>query len=282
MAMTCDRVRELASGFVLAALDLDEMIAVSDHLDGCPEPHPEIGDLGGVVPYLAETLEPIEPPAWLRGSVIAAAQADLEARRSAVAEPVAIPTLARSSQTDAAMAGRGSAGAEIIPFAAARASRRRRVLTWASRAAAVVAVVVLAGYAVVLQGDINRFRQDQNKYSTFLGAIGAPDTRTAVLTAHDGSNAGGLAALLSSGSMIVSVTNLAPTRGDEAYAVWVTADNGVQSKLGTFTVSDSGEGYLAVDHVPTSASLYVWVCKEPNANVTKPSRPTIVGGTISL
>jgi hypothetical protein len=51
----------------------DEMIAVSDHLDSCSQPHPEVDDFGGVLPYIAESLEPVEPPAWLRESVIAAA-----------------------------------------------------------------------------------------------------------------------------------------------------------------------------------------------------------------
>ena len=276
MAMTCDRVRDVAAGFVLGALDIDEMISVSDHLDTCPELHPEIGDLGGVVPYLAETLEPLEPPAWLRESVIAAAQADLAARRPVAAQPIAIPTVARSSQVAATWQ------TEVIPFASARASRRRRALTWATRIAAAVAVVVLAGYAVVLQGDLSRFKQDSDTTSTLLYAIGQPDTRLAALTSHDGSNAGGLAVLMPTGHIIVKVTNLVPTKGDEAYVVWLTADNGVQSKVGSFTVSDSGEGVLQVDNVPTSPSLWIWVCKEPNSNVTKPSGPTIVSGTISL
>jgi hypothetical protein len=282
MAMTCDRVREFASGFVLGALDIDEMIAVSDHLDTCSEEHPEIGDLGGVVPYLAETLEPLEPPAWLRESVMAAAQADLAARRHISVEPVAIPTAARSSQ--AALTWQGPSPVsqgEVIPFAA-RASRRRRAMTWATRVAAAVAVVVLAGYAVVLQGDLSKSKHDQDTYASLIYAAAQPDTRLAALASRDGSKASGLVALLPTGHIIVNVTNLVPTQGDEAYVVWLTGDNGVQSKVGSFTVSDSGDGYLEVDNVPTSASLYLWVCKEPNSAVSASSGPTIVGGTISL
>ena len=79
--MTCDRIREFASGFVLGALETDEMIAVQDHLDSCPKAHPEVNELGGVLPYLAESLEPVETPTWLRKSVIEAAKSDLTARR---------------------------------------------------------------------------------------------------------------------------------------------------------------------------------------------------------
>jgi hypothetical protein len=281
MAMTCDRVRDLASGFVLGALDTDDMIAVSDHLDTCPELHSEIGDLGGVVPYLADALEPLEPPAWLRESVIAAAQADLAARRRITAEPVAIPTAAAAAQTSPTWHGQPSnAGAEVIPFARA-VSRRRRFVTWTSRVAAVAAVVILSGYTVVLQGDLNKLRQNQDHIAAVNNVITMPGTRLAALTSTDG-KAGGLAALRPTGHIIVNVTNLAPTQGDEAYVVWLTADNGVKSKVGWFTVSDSGDGYLEVDNVPTSASLYIWVCKEPNSSVTKPSGPTVVSGTISL
>jgi len=77
------------------------MIGVSDHLDSCPELHPEVNEMGGLLPYLAESLEPIEPPAWLRESVIAAAKTDLAARVRAgelaarpAAEPVVAPVVA--------------------------------------------------------------------------------------------------------------------------------------------------------------------------------------------
>jgi hypothetical protein len=264
---------------VLGALDVDEMIAVSDHLDTCPELHPEIGDLGGVVPYLADTLEPLEPPAWLRESVMAAAQADLLTRRH-VAEPVAIPVAVTSPHAAATWHGQSPAsGAEVIPIARPRVSRRRRFVTWTSRVAAVAAVVVLAGYAVVLQSDLSKLQQH---HDTMVYAAAQLDTRTAALTARDGSKAGGVALLRPTGHIIVNVANLAPTQGDEAYVVWLTADNGVESKVGWFTVSDSGDGYLEVDNVPTSASLWIWICKEPNSSVTKPTGPTIVSGSISL
>jgi anti-sigma factor RsiW len=65
MAISCDRVRDLASGFVLGALDPAEMTAVREHLGGCSRPHAELRELGGVVPYLGGSLEPVEPSARL-------------------------------------------------------------------------------------------------------------------------------------------------------------------------------------------------------------------------
>ena len=265
--MTCDRIRELASGFVLGALETDEMIAVQDHLDSCPKAHPEVHELGGVLPYLAESLEPVESPAWLRKAVIEAAKSDLTSRRLSgepFARRVAAPVAA-------------AAPARVISLNAARASRRRRAAVWFGRAAAAALIVVVAGYAAVVQTGVGKPHGTPDIFN-YLG----PDTRQAVLVAFDQSQAGGLAVLRPSGNIIVSVHNLQPTKGDEVYVVWLTADNGVPSKVGSFTVDDSGVGWLNVENAPSSQNLWIFVCKEPNSNVTKPTGPMIVSGTISL
>ena len=274
--MTCDRVREFASGFVLGALETDEMIAVQDHLDSCPKAHPEVNELGGVLPYLAESLEPVESPAWLRKSVIEAAKSDLASRRL-IGEPFARRLVdAPSERLVASVAA--AAPARVISLNAARASRRRRAAVWFGRAAAAALIVVVAGYAAVVQTGVGK----PSGTDEIWNVLGQPDARPAVLVAYDHSQAGGLAVLRPSGNIIVSVHNLQPTKGDEVYVVWLTADNGVPSKVGSFTVDDSGVGKLNVDGAPISESLWVFVCREPNSNVTKPTGPTIVSGTISL
>ena len=274
--MTCDRVREFASGFVLGALETDEMIAVQDHLDSCPKAHPEVNELGGVLPYLAESLEPVESPAWLRKSVIEAAKSDLASRRL-IGEPFARRLLETPSEHRVAGPVADVAPARVISLNAVRASRRRRAAVWFGRAAAAALIVVVAGYAAVVQTGVGKPHGTPDIFN-YLG----PDTRQAVLVAFDHSQAGGLAVLRPSGNIVVSVHNLQPTKGDEVYVVWLTADNGVPSKVGTFAVDDSGVGWLNVENAPSSQNLWIFVCKEPNSNVTKPTGPTIVSGTISL
>jgi len=275
--MTCDRVRELASGFVLGALDPGEMMAVAEHIDTCSHPHPEISDLGGVLPYLAESLEPIEPPRWLRESVIAAAKADLAARRR-TAPVVLQPAVVAQPEPDISSVP----AAQIIPFGPVRISRRRQAMTWATRVAAAVVVVALAGYAVILQGDLDQAKRSQAEDARVNYMWAQPDTLKAVLAASDGSSASGMAALRPTGHIIVRVHDLGPTSGDEVYSVWLSSGGAAPVKAGTFTVDDSGSGGLEVDNVSTSANLWVFVCREPNGNVTKPTGPMIVSGTISL
>ena len=87
--LTCDEVRDLAASYVLGALTDQEMDAVREHLADCPETHAEFAELGSVVPALDAAVPLMEPPTGLRERVMAAAAADLDARRQADIPPVA-------------------------------------------------------------------------------------------------------------------------------------------------------------------------------------------------
>lgn len=281
MAMTCDRVRELASGFVLGALEPDEMAAVRDHLDHCRKPHPELAELGGILPYLAVAPEPVEPPTWLRGSVMAAVKADLQARQP-VAKPAERRVLEPVAATAAASASPALPDATVISLDAALRSRNIRAVAWITRVAAAVAVVALAGYAFAVQGDLNKAKQDQSHMAAVMNVIGQSDTRTVSLTDNEGKGANGFAALRPNGHIIVNLNSLAVTHGDQIYMVWLTGANNVPVKVGAFTVGDDGKGWVEVENVSTSASMWITVCREPNSNVTRPTGPTILSGTIAL
>jgi hypothetical protein len=285
MTMTCDRVRELASGYVLGALDTEEMLDVADHLDSCRLGHPEVDEFGGVLPYLAASLEPVEPPTWLRESVIAAAEADLVARRRVgkpserrFVEPAAIPTAIQSASAIGAAASAG----QVVSLAMVRASRRRRMMTWTMRVAAAVAILVLTGTGIIVQGNLAKALKAQQEDTSLNYALTQNDTRTAVMSAIGGSKAGGIAALLPTGHVILKLYGLTPTKNDQVYTVWLTTDKGGPTKVGSFTVDDSGIGYLEVDNVPTSPSLLLYVSRESNDKVTQPTGPIIISGVVSL
>ena len=277
MALTCDRVRELASGFVLGALEPDEMAAVRHHVDHCRKPHQELAELGGILPYLAVAPEPVEPPAWLRGSVIAAVKADFQARR-----PDEHRVVERVAATATTSAPSVLPDATVISLEGVRRSRSSRAVTWITRIAAAVAVVALAGYAFAIQSDLNKAKQDQSHLAAVLNVIGQPDTIKVSLTDNEGKGANGFVALRPNGHVIVNLNGLAVTHGDETYMVWLTGANNVPVKVGAFTVGDDGKGWGEVENVSTSASTWISVCREPNSNATKPTGPTILSGTISL
>lgn len=282
MTMTCERVRELASGFVLGALEPDEMIAVQGHLDGCDRPHPEIDELGGVVPYLAQALAPIEPPDWLRESVIAAARADSPVRRrlGKVTEhhitelaPAVEPALAAEPASAANVVASSAAAtpANMVSLRGRIWVRRARIATWTSRVAAAVLVVALAGYAFVVQNE--RSKQ-------FLPAPQPSDQVTALAPAASGSNAAGWAVLQQTGHIFLSLNNLPATTGDQAYVVWAVA-NGSVTKVGSFTVDASGWAQLEYDNVSSSSSLWLAIRLEANGQVATPTGPVILSGLLS-
>ena len=277
MALTCDRVRELVPGYVLGALEPAEMAALRGHLDGCSNAHEEVRELGGILPYLAIAPEPAEPPRWLRESVMAAAAADLALRRGS---PRSLP-LARPEPLPESMEPRPDHN--VVSLADIRRARRRLPrLAWLTRVAAALAVLALAGYAVVVQADLNRAKEDQQHAQSIYNALGPGDARTISLTDEEGMGAGGLAVLRPNGHLIVSLNHLASTHGNQIYTVWLTGGNGVQVKVGSFYADGDGTGFLEVDNMPTSASLWISVNREPGPAVTKPTGPTILSGTISL
>ena len=284
MAMTCEKVRELAPGFVLGALEIEDMIVVQDHLDGCVKPHPEMDEFGGVVPYLAQTLPALEPPAWLRESVIAAAKADTRARqrvgkttehRMAGHEPVT-PLVAAMQAPDPAPALNAAPATNVVTFRQVWA-RRRRVATWVTRIAAALLVVGLGSYAVVVQGELNKTPAPTD----IVHAIGQGSRQAALMPADTASKAGGLAVLQQTGHLLLDIHALAPTTGDQVYSVWASDSNGVVTKIGWFTVDAGGRAVQEYPNVPNSPSLWLFVTKEANSSTAKPVGPTIVSGTLS-
>ena len=102
------------------------------------------------------------------------------------------------------------------------------------------------------------------------------------LVDNEGKGAGGIAALLPNGHLVVNLNDLSATTGDQTYMVWLTGQTNGVAKVGSFTVGDDGNGFLEVDNVPTSPSMWIFICREPNSKVTQPTGPTILSGTITL
>jgi hypothetical protein len=276
MAIACDRVRDLAPGFVLEALDAADMAALREHLSTCPKPHSELREMGGVVPYLGGSLDPVEPPKHLRAAVMAAAQADLRARSAEKAAPAVVAP--ETAPVLTVIKPVRSAG--VVSLARVRALRTRRAATWITRVAAAVVIVGLVGHAVAVQGDLNHAHDAQATTNNFYDILDQPGARSAVLAPEAGRKGAGDAVLLPSGHVEVLLHGLAPTKGDEVYMVWSSVDSGAVTKAGWFTVDDTGVGYLKMDNVPPSDSLWLMVCHEPDSGVVKPTGPVIVTGTI--
>jgi anti-sigma-K factor RskA len=257
--MTCDEVRELAGSFVLGALPAAEADAVRAHLDTCEDAHAEIRELGGVLPVLNESVPVVEPPAGLKARIMSAAAADPAGQ--AVAAP------ATSEPTP-------------FPTAAERDARRSRTSagTWVLRIAAVLAIVLLGGWNLLLQGQLNAAKTYEQNVAAVLDVAAQPGSTTAVLTTAGGTGGSGLAAISASGQVTMAMQDLAPTSGSTVYTAWVIAGDGVPVPLGDFTVGNSGTGSLEASGAPATPGVVLALTLEPQPGAKTPTLPIISKG----
>ena len=271
MKLTCDDVRDLAAGFVLGALDAEESAAVRAHLADCPEAHAELAELGGVVPYLADSLEPVEPPAGLRDRLLAAA-ASASAGEPRVAEA--------SSVTP-------------IPFPSAedrdrRAAGRTRLGTWALGIAAVLAIAVLGAWNLQLQARLNGAQADLAAAEAYQRGIAAvldvgsqSGARTAFLAAgKPGVRTGGVAAAAPDGTVVMALHDLVPTAGSEVYEAWVIVGQQAPVALGGFTVGRDGNGLLRASTTLAEPGAVLALTLEPLPGATAPAGPIVSSGSL--
>jgi hypothetical protein len=291
--MTHETARGLAAAYVLGALEPAEEAAVREHLQTCAERHHEFAELGGVVPYLVELpgLELVEPPASLRDRIMAAAAADL-AERTATASPVPAESTPRLAEAPAASAASPVAApppaaaspGPTLPFPSAAersAPRRTSPLAWAARIAAVVAIVILGGWNLVLQGQLSDARAYDRAVAAVIDAAGKPGSQIVVLTPTKDSRGAGIAAVAPDGSVVMAMRDLPATAGSQVYEAWViAAGSPAPVPVGSFTVGQAGTAAFTTTPVTTPPGSTIALSLEPGPGSTTP-RGTIVATGVS-
>ena len=261
--LTHEEAVELAAPFVLNALEPDEEEAVREHLRTCSLPHEEFAELGSVVPALAETLEPVEPPAALKGRILAAAADDLVARTAvpatSVAPPAAAPPAPEPIQIDS--------------------RRRPSPVSWFLVAAAGIAIVALVAVNLLTLGRLNSSEQFERDVAAVLEAGSQPGALTAVLAPAEPDGPRGLAAVSSAGELTMAVQDLDPTTGNEVYEGWVIVGDAAPAPLGGFAVGDAGTGRLDSSGLPVEPGMTLALTREPEPGATTPTMPILAAGT---
>lgn len=279
--LTCDEVRELAGTYVLGALEPAEAAAVRSHLISHPDGHPEIAEVGAVVPALVELVPIVEPPDGLKARIMAAAAADLAARASATAIADTDPPAA--APAEATPAARTPIHEPVAPIAFPGAEKReeRRTRTspavWVLRIAAVLAIALLGGWNLLLQNDLGAARQYELNVAAVLETASQPGALTAVL-AGEGGTGSGLAAVDTEGDVAMAMRDLAPTSGDAVYEAWVIADDGVPVPLGSFQVGGNGTAFFEGSGLPSAEGIVLALTLEPGPGATTPTMPIISVG----
>ena len=285
MILTCAEVRDLAPAFVLGALDDTEAAAVREHLAACSDLHEEFATLGGVAGYLAESVEPVEPPVGLKGKILAAAAADLMAVAEVPAPAGVLPA------TGGRAAGVPDVAEAMRPVLAAPSAappalrfrfddgRRRQGSTssWAMRLAAVLAIVVLGGWSLILQGRLDASERYAQAVAAVVAAAAQPGSQTAIMS---GAAAGptGIAAVGADGSIVLAMRDLAPTAGAEVYEAWVIVGDGGPVPVGSFTVAADGTGTFTASGTAAVVGSTLALTREPGPGATTPTLPIVSSG----
>ncbi|MBA2701842.1 MAG: anti-sigma factor [Chloroflexi bacterium] len=283
-ALTCDDVRELSAPFVLGALDEDEAEAVRAHLATCVESHDELIELASVLPILSESVPIVEPPADLKARLMAAAASEF---RQATAGTNEVPSVSADRPSDqtvpfpsAAEREDRRAGQSAQRGMSAGSSTSARRGTWLVRIAAVLAIGLLGGWNLLLQGELGVARTYERNVAAVLGLAGQPGSLTAILTPESGRGAG-LAAVAADGSVTLAMRDLPATTGGEVYSAWVISAAGVPAALGSFRVGSTGTAYLEAGGPVTEAGSVLAVTRERGPGATTPTMPVVSSGTTS-
>ena len=265
--LTHDEALELAAPFVLGALEVDEEEAVREHLSSCSLSHEEFAELGSVVPALAGAVEPVEPPAALKGRIVAAAAADLEARAAAPAPVAAAPAPSPAP----------APAAEPIPIDAHR--RGPSPVSWFLVAAAGIAIVALVAVNLLTLGRLGASEQFERDVAAVLEAGSQPGALTAVIAPTEADGPRGLAAVSQSGELTMAVQDLDPTTGSEVYEGWVIVGDAAPAPLGGFEVGDAGTGRLDSSGLPVEPGMTIALTREPSPGAQSPTLPILAAGT---
>jgi hypothetical protein len=280
--LTHDEVLDLAPLYVIGALGRAEEIAVREHLETCPEAHPEFAQLGGVVPVLLEDVEPVEPPSGLKARILAAAAADLEARgrASAPATASAEPALAPARP------------AEPTPFPSAEERARRdadrprrtglaRANDWAFRAAAVLALVALGVWNVLLQRDLSAEQGYRAAVTEVIEVAGLPGSSLAVIHGEGEQTPRGLAAVDDTGRVVFAMRDLPATQGTEVYTAWSIGGDGTPVPIGDLALSGEGTGSLTTAAAVAAPGATLALTREPRTGATAPTLPIVAAGVVT-
>ncbi len=241
--MDCATVDEAAGAFVLGALDQGELEAIRTHLASCIRGHPELAELGGVVPYLALDAEPLEPSDEVRRRIL---------------EQI-------------------SGGASRQPVAARRSGLKLDRVRWA--AFALVAVVILGiGAGGLLLSRISDTRAYTAHEEAASALAAKPGSRSVDLVPAAGGGPSGSAVIAADGQGIVLVQGLPATTGRQVFEVWlIAAGGGAPEPAGSLSTTADGRGWLE-----TSAGrgeLTVAITLEPGPGATTPTLPILTSGS---
>jgi anti-sigma-K factor RskA len=280
-----ERRDELASLHALGVLTGDERAEAAALAAGDPVFAAELRSLQTAVVALAAAAPQIDPPAELRGRVLAS-----------ITGAVPAPVVARPTV------------ATITPIRRADRSRRAPIVAWLAAAASLVAAAGLGLWAVQLQERVReldaRLLVAQDEVGTLTRTLGhareetkllraqatvlvAPDVLQVALAGQSTAPSASARAYWSRRSgMVFAAASLPALAADKTYQVWVIADQQAPISAGLISGADLAQDGGALRVFATPADLptpkIVAVTLEPAGGVPQPTGEKVLVGVTGL
>jgi Anti-sigma-K factor rskA len=265
-ATGCPRTHE-AVGWALHALEPEEEMDVQQHVPHCSDCRAAARDAEAVMAALGTAVEQIDPPPFLRDSIMSAAAETPQARPAAPAPRPAPEPIPRPAPLRPAEPAPTRPGGSTRPPRAGRTTRRRLV----ALAAAAVALVAFAGLGVrvtQLQGQRDAEAARAQGLTQLVQQLGKPH---ALLAADDGTTVA--AVVLANGQRQVYTVSLAANAADHVYVLWGVKGS-TPEPLGTFDVATADRVMREVGASTQDAYQAYAISLEPGR--TMPATPTQV------
>jgi anti-sigma-K factor RskA len=307
-----DRFTEFAPDYALGLLEGEELEDFERHLSaGCPACERELASMDAVGDALAFSLPVARPPDALRGRVLAAVQADLEAEATP-ADQAAMAKAIEGTPADRRADGAAKPGAPLRPGQPAIEPTyqptpapwppKREVVVESRRPgfferlmpafafAGLVAAVVAGGWAyktqqqlVLVRADLERVTAENQQLSRVLQVVGSPRLQVVAL-------GGQKPAPQSRGRVLWSPDDReavfyaydlpAPPAGKD-YQLWVFEGQTPKSE-GVFPVDTTGRTTHVLPEVPTAGAVNGFaVTLEPAGGVPQPTGQIFLAGMLT-
>ena len=248
-------VDELGAAFALGAVEPDELRAVIEHLDSCPEPHADVRSFVGAGDVLAASLEPVAPSAGLRDRLMQT-----------------VSGTAQEHVTRATPASRASAPAAE--------PRGRGWFDWFSpRLARPLAVVALA-VALVFGVWNASLRNDLNAKDNALRAVAAAIQSGQTAFRVSGTGGSGYLVVDAAGKASFVAAGLTPLEANKLWELWLIGSDNKPVAVGTFTPAGDEVAVVALERPITGFAVFAVTAesKRVDAPTSQPVMTAKLGG----
>jgi hypothetical protein len=291
--VTCEELEELVGALALNAALSEEVAAAREHLHTCARAHESVRELTATAALLALAAEPVEPPARLRESILAAARADRADADAPVVPPADAPPDTVVEVRPRSLRPRPAPPAPAPPPPPANVTPIRRerpgffsraLPGWLAAAAVLVVAAGLGLWNLQLRQDVDdREAALADQRRALQAMVRAGEGQIVELKGPpDGNGARGVALVSNKGGTSVLLTGLGRPTGGQVYQLWALRGD-VPIDLGeasVFVPNEDGWVQVSLPDVNLQKGEKLAVTVEPH-HVPQPTGPIVLDGALA-